>query len=48
VTTGAVVTLSGGNTQRAFQAAFVVDVVCFALLAVRRDLVATTERRADP
>jgi MFS family permease len=42
---GTVVTLSGGNAQRAFQAAFVVNVVCFALLAIRRDLVATTTRR---
>jgi MFS family permease len=46
VVVGAVVTLSSGNEQRAFQAAFVVNVVCLALVAVRRDLVATPDRGA--
>jgi MFS family permease len=46
VVLGGVVTLSDGNEQRAFQAAFVVNLLCFVLLAVRRELVATTTRKA--
>jgi MFS family permease len=42
VVLGGVVTFSGGNEQHAFEAACLVNVVCFVLLAVRRDLVAST------